>query len=65
MFDALEIPFTRSVEQTMSQRGWRLLFPQILLVDAATGMLMQVDQQNLEGADELTSAPLLVRRLSG
>ena len=60
IFDALEIPLTRSVKYAADQQSRRLLSLRILLVDAATDMLMQIDEEIPEEEDGSTSASSLV-----
>lgn len=57
-FDALKIPFTRSVNHLGDQKGQQLLSFQILLVDALTGMFVPVDKWVQE--DNGNDSPSLV-----
>lgn len=58
-FDALEIPFTRSVMRSVKQKDRLLLSLRILLVDAVTAMFMRVDKPD-EDEDEWPSESSLV-----
>ena len=59
-FDAVEIPFTRSVKYPVAQNDRTLLSLRILLVDAATVIFMRDDEWNQEQEEEWTSASSLV-----
>ena len=58
-FDALEIPFTRSVLCSVKQKDRLLLSLRILLLDAVTGMFMRVHERD-QGEDGGPSEPSLV-----
>ena len=51
-FDALEIPHTRSVKSVIFQNSPHPLLLQILLMDALTNVLVQMDGGDQEKEDE-------------
>jgi len=58
-FDALEIPHTRSVKYVIAQNGPHPLSLQILLMDALTNALMQMDGGDQENENESISPSLV------
>jgi len=58
-FNALEIPHTRSVKYVVVQNGPHPLSLQILLIDALTDVLMQVDGGDQERENEGVSPSLV------
>lgn len=60
VFDALEIPLTRSVRHPADPKGRRLLSLRILLVDAVTETFVRFGKWDHAKVDEHTLAPSLV-----
>ena len=58
-FDALEIPYTRSVKYVIAQNGPRPLSLQILLMDALTNVLVQMNGGDQEKQNESFSPSLV------